>query len=176
MAIVDKLKQLIRNRGGETHGVQTIEDAANALAKMEAGNDNPLKGLVVDVSIDAAEDLLGKVVGDLQKDIVVNSVRGVITGTLKYVTGYTGFSGLEEEQEGHYIALHASVPDVEGVTIKATTRNMTVTLDSSGIHVLLIKPIGGARQITFTATKSGCQPISRTFDLTSLVLTPKATA
>lgn len=33
-----------------------------------------------------------------------------ITGTLKYVTGYTGFSSDVEEQSGHYLALKI-VPD-----------------------------------------------------------------
>lgn len=27
---------------------------------------------------------------------------GTVTGTFKHVTGYTGFSSLEEEQEGYY--------------------------------------------------------------------------
>ena len=42
---------------------------------------------------------------DLQKDIVVSN--GAISGTLKYVTGYTGFSGDTSEQSGHYLCIHA---------------------------------------------------------------------
>lgn len=56
----------------------------------------------------AATNVLGKVVGDLQEDVeVLEGVKDrVIAGTLKYVTGYTGFSGDVERQKGNYIVLH----------------------------------------------------------------------
>ena len=53
-------------------------------------------------AIAADQDLLGKVVADLQKDCGVSADN--IVGTLKYVEDYTGFSSKPEEQNGHYLA------------------------------------------------------------------------
>lgn len=174
MAIVDRMKKMISNRGGSTRGVQTIEDAARVLAAMEADTNNPLAGLTVDVSVAADTDLLGKVIGDLQDDdVVVDNYRGKVTGTLKYVTGYTGFDGSHEElQKGNYLVLHASVPDVTGVTIKFAARTVG-TLDSDGI--LILRMGEDVTQITFTAIKSGYYSVSRTYDITGLTLTPPST-
>ena len=47
--------------------------------------------LKVDFNIADDEDLLGKVISDLQEDYGVSAGR--ILATLKYVTDYTGFSG-----------------------------------------------------------------------------------
>ena len=59
--------------------------------------------------------MLGKLASELQSNLVVS--LGEATGTLKYVTGYTGFSGNPEEQAGNYIALKVNgVP--EGATVK----------------------------------------------------------
>lgn len=55
---------------------------------------------------DEAIDLLGKDCADLQENVSVSN--GVISGTLHYVTGYTGFSGNAELQEGNYVALKFS--------------------------------------------------------------------
>lgn len=40
---------------------------------------------------------------DLQSDVAVSN--GVVSGTLKYVTDYTGFSSDPAEQSGNYVAL-----------------------------------------------------------------------
>lgn len=86
--------------------------------------------------IAAATDLFGKVVGDLQKDISI--VGNTIYGTLKYVTGYTGFSGDPDEQKGNFIALHFTAK--AGSTIKVRLKNgkhsSWSTLESDGIIVL----------------------------------------
>lgn len=51
------------------------------------------------------ETKYGKKVSDLQDDVVINTNRK-ITGTLHYVTEYTGFNSSEPtEQEGNYLAL-----------------------------------------------------------------------
>lgn len=53
-------------------------------------------------------NVLGKLVSELQTDVEVfeGLKEGIITGTLPYVTGYTGFSGDVERQEGNYLVLH----------------------------------------------------------------------
>lgn len=53
-------------------------------------------------------DVFGKKTSELQEDIVVTGNK--ITGTLHYVKDYTGFSGLPEEQKGHFLVMHY-VPD-----------------------------------------------------------------
>lgn len=52
---------------------------------------------------DTSIDLFGKDCDDLQETVAV--ADGAVTGTLKYVTGYTGWSGDPDEQEGNYLAL-----------------------------------------------------------------------
>ena len=167
MAITDKLRAMIRHQGGSVSAVDTIEKGLKELDGLE---DNPLAGLVVDAAIGASVDLLGKYVGDLEEDIVVSN--GSISGTLKYVTEYTGFSGDPEEQEGNYLALYYRVPDVEGVTIKVTTNTSTVTLDPDGLHIIRIKSGVVGRKITVTASKEGYKSIKRVYALDNLVCEP----
>lgn len=52
---------------------------------------------------DDDEEILGKYVSGLQDNVSVGKTS--ISGTLKWVTGYTGFSGKAEEQSGNYLAL-----------------------------------------------------------------------
>lgn len=47
--------------------------------------------------------ILGKSVADVQTGVTVKGNE--ITGTLKYVTGWTGFSGDPEEQDGNFLCL-----------------------------------------------------------------------
>ena len=58
--------------------------------------------------------LFGKSVSELQTNVSVSGKN--ITGTLNYVTGYTGFSSNPEEQEGHFLALDLSDNDFTGLT------------------------------------------------------------
>lgn len=126
-------------------------------------------GLKVDVDIDPSTDLLGKYVTDLQEDIAVG--KDAIYGTLKYVTGYTGFSGDVAEQSGNYLALHASVPGVEGVTIKCTNTltGRTVTLDPDGINIMRVTN-KSLQNYKFVASKEGYSSFTREFGLNRLTL------
>lgn len=49
-------------------------------------------------------EVFDKAVSDLQSDIAISD-EGAITGTLKYVTGYTGYSQSPELQSGNFLAL-----------------------------------------------------------------------
>ena len=92
----------------------------------------------VDANIGADTDLFGKVVSDLQEDVVV-SAEGV-TGTLKYVADYSSAYG-QGENSGNYIVLHCATPGFEGSTITAEVVNGVhgpVTLDEDGIVILRI--------------------------------------
>ena len=53
---------------------------------------------------DPETDLFGKTVDELQTGVNVSGTK--ITGTLHYVTGYTGFSSIPGEQSGHYLVTH----------------------------------------------------------------------
>lgn len=126
-------------------------------------------GLRVDADIPVSTDFLGKSASDLQTGIKVSG--GKITGTLKYVTGYTGFSGDPEEQEGHFLALHYYIPDLTGYALTVEEMGGTgspVTLDADGLHILRI--VNKAHKIKVTASKQGEGTFERVYDLSGLTL------
>ena len=126
--------------------------------------------MTVDADISSSLDLLGKVVTDLQENITISENN--VSGNLKYVTGYTGFSGDVAEQSGNYLALHFEVPDVSGVTISAVlvggVHPESKLLDADGI--LLVRIQNTSEKIRITATKSGHGPVTKTYNLTGLTL------
>lgn len=121
-------------------------------------------GLTVDTDVDALEDLFGKTIDDLQDSIEIGDDE--ITGTLLYVDDYTGFSGDVSLQSGNYLVIHASVPDVEDVTISVKVTN-PVTLDDDGIAVLRIAD-KSTQTVTVVASKQGCETVTRVFTLDGL--------
>ena len=173
MTIVKRLRDLITAKGESPIGVMTIEEGVNKLQKIE-DDANPLSDLTIDTEIAADENLLGKVIADLQADVVVG-VRD-ISGTLIYIDDYTGFSGDSEEQVGHYLAIHASVPGQNGVTIsiKHSAKAGSKNLDADGILIFRITDalLNQDVKLTFTASKSGYADYSKTFGFKGLVLAP----
>jgi len=119
--------------------------------------------LSVDVDIADDADLLGKYVGDLQEDIVINNHS--IEGKLLYVTGYTGFDS--ELQSGNYLALHCTCSD-PGATITVTLTNPAV-LDEDGIIVLYIRD-KDTQTVKVVASKEGYKSVTKTFKLSDLVV------
>lgn len=81
-------------------------------------------------------DLFGKHVSDLESNISVSG--NVIYGTSKYVTGYTGFSGNPDEQQGNYFAFKV-VGDADRVRVKNTNGGNWITLDPDRTHVWILK-------------------------------------
>lgn len=95
-----------------------------------------------------------------------------ISGTLNYVTGYTGFSGDSAEQSGHYLALHIDTA-VEGSTIVVELVggvHAPVTLDSDRTIILRIK--NKFQKIKITASKEGYDTVTKTYTLSGLTLAP----
>lgn len=91
----------------------------------------------VDFNIAADEDLLGKVVADLQKDVTVS--EDSIDGELLYVEDYTEFSGDPELQEGNYLALHVDTNSTEDVYVELVNGiSGPVKLDSDRIIILRV--------------------------------------
>ncbi|MBO7452214.1 MAG: hypothetical protein J6U54_17950 [Clostridiales bacterium] len=121
--------------------------------------------LNVSAITDDSEDLFGKTVSDLQQDISVG--RTGITGTLKYVDDYTGFSGDPSLQSGNYLALHCEVPDASDVSITVTVTNPSV-LDPDGDIVLRIAD-KDTQTVTVVAVADG-QTLRKTFSLRGLTV------
>ena len=118
-----------------------------------------------DVTTLTGVNLLGKTVDDLQEDIAISDA-GVISGTSKYVTDYTGFSGDVSEQSGNYLALHAASA-VPGAVITAEViggSGRVVTLDSDGI--LIARLTENATGVKFTASLPGSAYTTESLTLT----------
>ena len=100
----------------------------------------------------------------------------VVSGTLKYVTGYTGFSGDVAEQSGNYLAL--AVTRKEGVTVTLDMiggdhEGHPVTFpDDDETCVVRIK--NTAQKLVFTAYLDDVAVETRVIQLTGLTLTPSA--
>ena len=111
-------------------------------------------------------DVLGKDAGDLQEDVAI--ANDAITGTLKYVTGYTGFSGDVSEQSGNYLAIKVEA-DADSITVELVggTLGHPVTLDEDGMIVLKIANTS-TQSISVVATKGN---ISETHNLSISGLT-----
>lgn len=101
---------------------------------------------------------------------------GAITGTLKYVTGYTGFSGNPELQEGNFLATHAESED-EGAVITVEVIGGDYgpsTLDVDGISIGRIKST--EQKVQFKAKVAGKAFNVQTYDLSGLTLATEAVA
>ena len=106
----------------------------------------------------------------MQEDVAIED--GAITGTLKYVTGYTGFSGNVAEQSGNYLAIKVEA-NADSITVELIngTLGHPVTLDSDGMIVIRISDTS-TQSITVVATKGN---VSETHNLSisGLTLTPE---
>lgn len=126
----------------------------------------------VDANIGADTDLFGKVVSDLQEDVVV-SAEGV-SGTLKYIDDYSSAYG-SGENSGYYLALHCTTPGVEGATITSEViggLHGPVTLDEDGIVISRITD-KDTQTIEVVAYKDG-ESDSVILDLSDLVMESQA--
>ena len=113
-------------------------------------------------------DVLGKDAGDLQEDIAISN--GAITGTLKHVTDYTGFSGDVSEQSGNYIALKVVAVADATITVELVggTLGHPVTLDADGMIVIRITDTS-TQSISVVATK-GTVSETLSFSIAGLIL------
>lgn len=113
--------------------------------------------------------MFGKHINDLQSNVAVSGTG--VTGTLKYVSDYTGFSSKVEEQSGNYLGLHAEVPEAEDATISVKVTK-PVTLDSDGDIVLRIAD-KSTQTVTVVASKEGYDSVTKVFSLTGLTVEPE---
>ncbi|MBQ7670560.1 MAG: hypothetical protein IJS45_07565 [Clostridia bacterium] len=130
---------------------------------------NPNVTLSVSGTIADSVDLLGKQASDLGTGITVEG--SAITGTLKNVTGYTGFSGLAAEQSGNYLALYASSTGSDSVTMEllgGTSGRGEVTLDDGYMIIRVTNKYTQAVRIR--AYKGGVVANERVYGLSGLTL------
>lgn len=122
---------------------------------------------------DSSVDLFGKNCTDLQEDIAV--ANGAITGTLKYVTGYTGFSGKAKEQKGNFIAIkvtNSSADEIYAGIAPSVSGKELVKLNDDGITVIQVNDHEN-QEIRVEVVKNG---VHDGFDLSlvDLVCTPQS--
>lgn len=123
--------------------------------------------LSVTADIPAGTDLLGKSVTDLQSNIVIGEKK--ITGELKYVDDFTGFSGDPAEQEGNYLALFCECAAADSITAEVIGGdNGPTTLDSDGLIIFRIK--NNAQSVRITAIKDGYESFAKTYSLSKIQL------
>ena len=118
------------------------------------------------------DDLFGKKAADLQSNIVVNDNTMTISGTLKHVTGYTGFSSKAEEQSGNYIALNVNPASGFPETMTVEVKNGTVgpkNISASDRKVVLKIKDAATQGIIIKATNKGVK-VTKEYKLTGLTL------
>lgn len=117
--------------------------------------------------------VLGKTVGDLQQNVVISDTD--ISGTLHYVTDYTGFSSNPTDQQGNYLALKFEV-DTPGTDVYVNLAGGTVgwvKLDEDLLHVLKIANKDSQTvQVYYQIGEEKSE--TKTYSLTGLTLEPSA--
>lgn len=143
------------------NGTYDVTQYANAEVSVEASLD------VVVSEVADGVDLFGKDAGDLQEDIEISN--GAITGKLKHVTDYTGFSSKVEEQSGNYLGLKIEA-ESDSITVELVggTLGHPVTLDEDGMIVLKIADTS-TQSINVVATK-GTVSETLSFSIAGLTL------
>jgi len=127
--------------------------------------------LTVDTSIPEGVSLLGQTLAGLQSEVTVSN--DTISGELKYVTDYTGFSGAVEEQSGNYLVLHIDANSANAVITVELVGGVhgPVVLDNDRTCIFRITN-KDTQSIKITAEKDGFNPDIRTYKLTGLTLDP----
>ena len=100
----------------------------------------------------------------MQADIEISD--NAITGTLKHVDNYTGFSSIDSEQNGNYLALHCK-PDINGAAVTIQSNRSPVTLDPDGLAIIRITN-KDLQSITVRASKVGYRDAVKVLSLSGL--------
>ena len=140
---------------------------------IEIMKDEPDPALTITVSpVTGNTDVYGKKASELQSNIVINDTTMSISGTLKHVTGYTGFSSKVEEQSGNYIALNVDPASGFPETMTVEVKNGTSSPKniSASDHKVVLKIKDAATQgIIIKATNKGVK-VTKEYKLTGLTL------
>lgn len=93
-----------------------------------------------------------------------------ISGTLKYVTGYTGFSSDPEEQEGNYLALKFAATEGATTTIFLTNGKGTSPVELDDDMNCVVRISDKNKQKFIVRTTKDDLVIEKKFSLSSLKL------
>lgn len=122
-----------------------------------------------------SETKYGKLVSDLQNGVKISDKT--ISGTLKYITDYTEFSSVTEEQKGNYLALDFSDnwltdndPTKFTVELKGGTKGPVTLTDSDSFCVFRVTN-KDTQTIEVVSTDSTGTSTS-TYSLSGLTLEP----
>ena len=172
------------DRGGELTMFDDFDIDFNQMKYLMEGRFSgalvkPFSALVLEESVsvtlnvtptDPSTTRYGKEVDDLQSNIEINEGSHQIVGTLRYVTGYTEYSGDPAEQSGNYLALDFTATPADSVitveVIGGNSEGNPVTVDD-GYCVFRIRD--RKQKIKVTST-NGDNVIERTYGLGSLKL------
>ena len=142
---------------------------------VEANSKDPIIYNVVAQAPEGTTDLLGKTANDLQSDIIVGETD--IQGTLNYVTDYTGFSSISEDQEGNYLALKIEAKkndtDIEKVSVTLSDSQSEVFLDADKLHV--VRLVNKDQTLTIKAYENEEVVATKEYNLSNLALGAKPT-
>ena len=112
----------------------------------------------------------GKEVDDLQSNVEINEGSRQILGTLRYVTGYTGYSGDPDLQSGNYLALDfAATPADSVITVEViggASEGNPITVDDG----YCVFRVADRKQKIKVVSTNGDNVIERTYGLGSLKL------
>lgn len=138
----------------------------NEVVVAAVNNTIPYAGVAVSFDFPSDYSLLGKTASELQSGMEVHGDD--ITGTLKYVTDYTGFSGSTELQSGHYIAFKVNTELTDDIYVELYNGySGPVKLDNDRDIVIRIADLETQTKITIT-----CGDLIREFNITGLTLEP----
>jgi len=169
---VTKVILLISRNGGDGGGVDVTD-----VTVAESTSVEPAISLAALATTDNT-DLFGKKAADLQGTLTVTEPSGEndgsISGTLKYVTGYTGFDSTLKD--GNYIALKVvedagTATKIEAGIVVSTIGMGLVELDSD--HIVVLKVSDKANQkVMVVATYADESTITKWYKLDGLTLDP----
>ncbi len=176
------------DKGGELNMFDDFDIDFNQMKYLMEGRFSgalvkPFSAIVLEKSVsvtlgvtptDPSTTRYGKEVDDLQSNIEINEGSRQILGTLRYVTGYTGWSGDPDLQSGNYLALDfASTPADATVTVEViggASEGNPITVDDG----YCVFRITDRKQKIRVKSISGDNVIDRTYGLGSLKLKTQA--
>ena len=172
------------DRGGELNMFDDFDIDYNQMKYLMEGRMSgalvvPFSAIILEEAINVTMDVeptdpsttrYGKEVDDLQSNIEINEGSQQIVGTLRYVTGYTGYSGDVAKQSGNYLALDVSATPAEAKiyidVIGGDSEGNPVEIDDGYVVVR----VANRNQKIRLKTVNGDNVIERVYGLGSLKL------
>ena len=149
---------------GKTTNAGTIQDAIQ-----KKDSDEYVVGFALDTTIASDYDLLGKVVSDLQEDVVIGDE--FIKGTLHYIENWEAFG--DDTNDGWFIAVHVTLDEgtaaLPGLSVKINGAELDPT---DYIYIGHVKNKEGHINLTVSATDK--TPVTKQYTLKYLTYEPPA--